>query len=410
MFLNSKIKPYAIWLIPLFFFAYQFILRNSPALLIDDLMLHFKINASQFALFSSMFYVTYSLMQIPTGLLLDRFNPGIVLSSLILTYTFGAYLFSITDNFHLAVFARMLMGIGATAGFLGGAKVISLYFPKSKYSILISLTFTAGFLGAIYGGKPVSILMQEFGWHEIFAIFTTFGIVIALLSSIFIRKNIEEKNDIKFRDILKDIKEVFSNKNIVLVALFGGFMMGSTEGFADAWGVKYLVSNYGFDKHDASLAVSMIYLGLALGGPFLVLFAEKFSNYYITTFFSGIIMVICFGIFLLPIKLTFIAAFVICLFIGISSGSQVLIFSINDTLTNKNHAALTAALTNSIVMSFGLIIHQTIGFIIDFSFKNGESNNSNFSLEYFKIALSVIPVLMIIGSVGIIAMKRNKQN
>lgn len=390
-------RAFFLWFITVAFFAYQFVLRNSPGLMFDELIAKFSISASEFAMFSSVFYLVYAFMQIPAGVILDRFNIRYSIPILITTFIFGAFLFIATDNFYIAILGRMLMGVGATAGFLGAAKVVSLMFPKSYYSFMISLTFTTGFLGAIYGGKPMRLLIEANGSNATFMHFIYIGALIALLAFIFLSSSRQNKEKQEFTK--QDFISHLTNKNILMTAIFGGFMMGSTEGFADAWGIKFIATKYALSMADSSFVVSMVYLGLCFGGPVLVWLSEKFFDHYNTTIFSGIIMGILFILLYLDISFTYAELLAITIIMGIFTGSQVLIFSLTNSFCSDRFAGITSAITNSIVMSFGFIIHQMIGLIIDLG--QGSQPDNIISNQSFNIAMLAIAVFMFIGSAGI---------
>ena len=63
---------YISWFILASFYLYQYILRSSPGVLIEEIRHEFGMNADNFALMGSMYYYGYSLMQVPLGILVDR--------------------------------------------------------------------------------------------------------------------------------------------------------------------------------------------------------------------------------------------------------------------------------------------------------------------------------------------------
>ncbi|AZL16043.1 MFS transporter [Rickettsiales endosymbiont of Stachyamoeba lipophora] len=397
----NHIRTLIIWLVPTIFFAYQFMIRNTPGLLVDELTSQFHINALQFALFSSLFYASYSLMQIPIGILLDKYNPRFVLSAVMALYSIGAIVFASTDNFYIALIARILMGIGSVIGFLGSAKMASLYFPPKQYSFLISLTFTAGFLGAMYGGKPIALLITQYSWQYIYYTFAAFGLLLSIVPLLMLTDKQEKFEDNLPSITFKDLGLYFKKyKTVVFVAICGGLMMGPTEGFADAWGVKYLTTIFHLSKSDASFAVSMVYLGLCIGGPLMVFISEKLNCDIITVLFCGFIMTISLSILLSIDHLSYAQIIACCFVTGLGCGSQVVIFTINSKLVTNEFAAITAAITNSIVMSSGFFIHLIIGFVIDLVNQGSIANNLRiYTKDELKYSLSAIPILMIIGSI-----------
>ena len=71
---RHKYLPFLMWFFPLSFFAYQFILRLWPGLMMHQIMEQFSIDASHFGLLAAFYYYGYASMQIPVAVLLDRFS------------------------------------------------------------------------------------------------------------------------------------------------------------------------------------------------------------------------------------------------------------------------------------------------------------------------------------------------
>src|SRR5690606_33018313 len=117
-------------------------------------------------------------------------------------------IFSYTDHWALALLSRLLIGVGSAVGFLGTSKVISQWFPKSHYARMIGYTFTIGLLGAIYGGKPTSLLVENFGWQKVTLILALVSVSIGLLAYLFLHNQptlsqTQESNRMKLGDFKK---------------------------------------------------------------------------------------------------------------------------------------------------------------------------------------------------------------
>ena len=116
--LRVKSLPWVMWALPLTFFAYQFILRLWPSLLMTQIMQQFSIDATAFGFLSAMYYFGYAGMQIPIALLLERFGVRWVVSGCALLCGFAVFLFTFTEHWLLALTGRFLIGMGSAAGFL----------------------------------------------------------------------------------------------------------------------------------------------------------------------------------------------------------------------------------------------------------------------------------------------------
>ena len=122
---KSNYLPYAMWLFPLLFFAYQFILRLWPGLMMQQMMEQYSISSSQFGVIAAFYYYGYSSMQIPVAMLLDRFGAKYIVFAFALLCGVATLLFTYSSNWYLACFSRFLVGAGSAVGFLGVSKVVS---------------------------------------------------------------------------------------------------------------------------------------------------------------------------------------------------------------------------------------------------------------------------------------------
>src|ERR1700679_840885 len=86
---HSRMIVWMVWIIASVFYAYQYILRVMPNIMLNDIMEQFHIGAATFGQFSGVYYIGYSLMHLPIGILLDRFGPRKVMSGCTLMTVVG---------------------------------------------------------------------------------------------------------------------------------------------------------------------------------------------------------------------------------------------------------------------------------------------------------------------------------
>lgn len=143
-----------------------------------QIMAQFSIDASHFGLLAACYYYGYAGMQIPMAILLDRFSIRYVVFVFAVICGLATLLFTYTQHFYMAAFSRFLIGSGSAVGFLGISKVVSEWFPKAQYASMIGFSFTFGLMGAIYGGKPVSLLIDAYNEQNVA---TTLAIISILI-------------------------------------------------------------------------------------------------------------------------------------------------------------------------------------------------------------------------------------
>src|SRR5437762_1614551 len=102
-----KYWPFLMWLFPVLFFAYQFILRLWPSLMMHQIMQQFAIDATGFGLLAALYYYGYSGMQIPVAMMLDRFSARYVIFGGAVLCGVSMLIFSTTDNWYVACVSQI---------------------------------------------------------------------------------------------------------------------------------------------------------------------------------------------------------------------------------------------------------------------------------------------------------------
>lgn len=409
--LSHRGLAWFIWSLATIFFAYQFILRLAPGLIINQMMVKYNISASEYGIFSSMYYLGYAGMQIPIALLLDKYGPRIAGGLCIFLCAMSSIVFILSDSWAVALICRVLIGTGSAAGFLTVSKVISMWFDNKYYGRMVSITFSFGLIGAVYGGKPVSDLIDSFGWVDAMIGVGIAGAVICAVFLLFVRSVEGYKDQVEDR-VMDKLAEVCTNKNIILIACGNLLLVGALEGFADVWGVSYLVNIYGYTKSDASMITSFIFVGMIFGAPLLALFAEKIEANYALTAACGAIMATAFFIIILfdsyvGRNLIYFLVFII----GVACCYQVLVFTIGSSLVKPSLIGVTIAFLNSINMFGGTFFHTVIGQTMDHLWDGKMSNGLKlYNAEAYQYSLLSIPIASLVGAFIFLAVGRYVRN
>ena len=397
--MSKKHAPLFMWLIASIFYAYQYILRVMPSIMLEDIMFKFKIEADSFGQFSGVYYIGYSLMHIPLGIMLDRYGPRKVMTSCMLLCILGSLPIIYLDGWFYTVFGRFLVGAGSSGAILGAFKVIRMMFEERKFTRMLTFTVSIGLVGAIYGGGPLNYMCQTWGYVNMVQILCIVGLILASFTYIMIPEVPISKSENMFKDILA----LISNKRVLMVCIAAGMMVGPIEGFADVWGSIFFKKIYGIEANIAASLPSMIFIGMCFGAPLLGIIAERIS-YLGTIIFSGLFMSSAFCIMLLfKIDLEFLSiGFVL---VGVCCAYQIIAIYYASTLVSENIAGLTNAMANMIIMSFGYAFHSIIGYVV----KIMGGIESPDALIY---GVSVIPFALLVGSFGFlyIALIGNTKN
>lgn len=394
---TSRVVAWFVWIIASIFYAYQYVLRVMPNIMMNDIMSQFHIDATVFGQFSGVYYLGYSLMHLPIGIMLDRYGPRKVMTLCILLPVLGLVPLLFAGNWVYPLAGRALIGIGSSAAILGVFKIIRMTFKEQHFSRMLSFSVMIGLIGAVYGGGPVSYMCKAVGYQMVIEVFIAFGLILACITYFIV----PDEKPTYHKSVLHNIKTVFSNKKVILLCCFSGLMLGPLEGFSDVWGSGFLKQVYGFNSSTANYLPSMIFIGMCFGAPILSLIAEKTGYYLGTIVAAGTAMCLVFTA-LITGMLTVSSITVSFILVGICCAYQILAIYIVSTYVPENLAGLTTAIANMIIMIFGYAFHTVIGYVIN-------SQGGIRETAAFVYGIGVIPVTLAIGVVGfmIIAFRQN---
>lgn len=390
--------PWLMWLFPVLFFAYQFILRVWPGLMMQSIMAQFAIDASQFGVIAACYYYGYAGMQIPVALLLDRFGTRAILFLFALLCGVATLLFTFTTNWYLACLSRFLVGAGSAVGFLGVSKVVSEWFPPSKYTKMVGFSFTIGLMGAIYGGKPITLLIETYHWQQVALMLALASILVGTAAYLVLRSrrtNLSSTSSFK----MAHFKLLLASPFIWCLALANLLMVGCLEGFSDVWGVSYLMTAYPITKSEAAELVSFIFFGMLVGGPLLAWCSKKLGHYAVITL-CGFGMSVLFASLLLSGNYHWWWLASLFFSIGILCCYQVIVFAAGAELVPAYCLGVTIAFLNCINMLGGSFFHTVIGYLMDLFWAGTMNPNGvkQYNLVAYHWALLSIPVCAGIGA------------
>lgn len=385
---NSRAIAWTVWIIASVFYAYQYILRVMPNIIMGDIMQQFNIDAAAFGQFSGIYYIGYSLLHLPIGIMLDRYGPRKVMTACILLTVAGLMPLLFAGHWIYPIGGRFLIGLGSSAAILGVFKIIRMAFSELHFPRMLSLSVTIGLIGAIYGGGPVSYMHEIFGYQAIIQVFAAAGVALAC-ATYWILPDVTTPSE---GTVMSNIKEVLGNGRVIWSCIFAGMMVGPLEGFADVWGKAFLKQVYEFDGTLAASLPSMIFIGMCFGAPVLSFIAEKSGSFLATIIGSGLAMAVSFFLMLAwemspsVLSLSFVL-------VGVCCAYQILAIYKVSTYVREEVAGLATAVANMIIMVFGYAFHTIMGGVI--SAMGGPSVS-----EALVFGVGVIPIALCLGTCG----------
>ena len=175
-----------------FFYCYEFVLRIIPGALQSELSAAFgHISATTFGQLSAFYYFAYSPMQLPVGMLMDRYGPRRLLTFACLCCTVGSWMFTDISSMLVAGSGRFLVGFGSSFAFVGVLSLAVHWLPKRYFSLVAGLITTLGMFGLVYGEVQITDMAINLGWHPVLDLMVTIGAVLTIIIFLIVRDGVE---------------------------------------------------------------------------------------------------------------------------------------------------------------------------------------------------------------------------
>ena len=382
-----------------FFVIYEFVLRVLPSSMTGELITAFHTDGAGIGWFSAAFLIAYSIMQIPVGVILDKYSPRVVLTFAIACCAIGSIFLAYADHLALAFLSRFIIGFGAGFAMVGVYFLISHWFPKEYYAFMTGMVQFMASLGAILGQVPIAMLLNNYSWRSISIVIGCIGLVMAVFYAIAIRsypKNHVHCAKRNSTSMLRCVVDVVKMPRNWLVSSQALFTWGPMSALASLWGIPYLESAYNLNATEASSQISACWIGFAIGSPVLGLLAKYIKSSLMLIWVPLIGM--CASIIILYVPhLSHYVVFTLLFVFGFSVGIIPLSF-LQAVFINPRHLVGTVTgLVNTILILGGSLMQPLVGWIL--SFESPGVAPSEYTAVAYQYALIVLPISWLISAI-----------
>jgi MFS family permease len=388
----SRSKAFMLYFLVSLFLFFEMGVQVSPSVMANQLMHSFQVGTFGLGLMSGFYFYTYAAMQIPSGLLLDKYNPRSIITIAILVCVLGILVFSFATNIYMASLGRLLMGFGSAFAFVSVLVVTADLFPAKYFATLTGVTQMLAALGAMCGQVPVSLLTTQLGWRPTLLLLGSIGAVLAVLTWSVLKY--KRCNTMAFEAQQtfnrNSLTTIFKNNQTWLVAIYACLLWAPMSGFASLWGVPFLQHVDLLTKSQAAFISSFMWVGLAVASPLLGWYATKTGKVKRGLYLSALLGFLAFMfvvIFNLP---SYLLIILICL-AGAACSGQALSFTLVKENNNNYNRGTAIAINNMAVVISGAVFQPLIGKLIEVFQQNNSPLNS------YQYALSLILLTYLAG-------------
>ncbi len=407
MRLRTIVVGWGIWLVAALFYALDYFQHTSPSVLLTPIANSMGVGVGDIVGVMAIYFPVYALSQIPAGILLDKYGPRWCLSIACMVMSLGIIAFIIDSSLITMLIGRILIAIGSAFAFLGALKVASESLPKSVFPIAVGLTNTIGVLGGIFGQILLTALIHDMGWKGAMWLIGYIGIAFSFVIFILVRpKSYLKENKVTRSFHWRDLA-AFKSINLWLIAIYAGIMVGTVvNAFSELYDVIFLQHVYHLDAYVAAGVSSMIFIGIAVGGPLHGVIARMLGSHKRWMVIANILTICIFALIVLtPHYISLTGLYLLYFFLGFFVSSMLLAFAVVDQIFPKNiHGTVLAAVNMTIGLSGALF-----QYLVDIAshWINGGDIKTIHNPNVFSLSFLVLLIPLIVSAILLWMVKIN---
>jgi MFS family permease len=385
------------------FYCYEFILRIIPGALQTELSAALgHISATTFGQISALYYFAYSPMQMPVGMLMDRFGPRRLLTFACVCCTLGSWMFTLTSSLFLVCAGRFLVGFGSSFAFVGVLSLALHWLPRRFFSLVVGLMTTMGMLGLVYGEVKITEWSELIGWEQVLLLIAFVGSILSVLMIFVVRDGPKgyKPHTSPLPEFFHNVFKVLMSPEVWLIGFVGACLYTSLSVFGELWGKTYLEQAHHLTKVEAAKTISAVFLGWAIGAP-VAGYVSDYTGKRVAPLVVGAIMAfICISLVLYCPHLSYVNLNILLFLYGLFSGTEIIVFIMAKESTGAKLSGTVFAVTNMIVALAGVVFQPLVGKLLDTFGDSGIISGEHiYTVVDYQVALSILPISLLVVTI-----------
>lgn len=370
---------WAMWGLGAALYFVGFYQRVAPAVITVELSQAFGLTAAALGNLSAFYFYSYVAMQIPTGLLADRFGPRVLLTVGAAIAGIGTAVFAMALDTWTANFGRLLIGGSVGVAFVSMLKLASHWMPARQFALASGMALAVGVFGAVFAGAPLRIMVDEFGWRAMMWASATATLLIGVVTWCMVKDDPVTRGYKSYADheptvgqaaqpgigVFAGLKEALRDRNVILLFFIAGAPSSIILTFAGLWGVPFLTTHYGLTATNAAGLCSTMMVAWAIGSLSYGALSDRIGRRK-PLYIAGLTISLALWATLIYVpKLPYAALVALMLGIGFFGASFILSFAFAKESTPARLAGTVSGITNMGVIQGPMYMQPLVGLILD---------------------------------------------
>jgi MFS family permease len=363
-----------VWGLAALLYLIAFYQRVAPAVITQELSKDFQLSAAALGNLSAFYFYGYVAVQIPTGVLADRWGPRRVLAAGALLTAAGTLAFALAPGVAWANAGRLAIGAAGGVAFVSMLKLASHWMPARQFAFVSGVALFTGVLGATLAGAPLRVAVDAFGWRAVMTASAAFTALVAVAIWLVVRDDPLQRGYASYHpagsarapgSMAAQVAEVLRYRNSWLLFVIPGALSSIVLTFPGLWGVPFLVSQHGFTTREAAVTASAMLLTWSASSMAYGPISQRLGRRK-PVFVGGLAAALVLWTALLawpaPPRAALIA---LLLALSVACGALVLVFAFAKESVPAHVAGTSSGIANMGVMLGGMLMQPLVGVMLD---------------------------------------------
>ncbi|MBI3574808.1 MAG: MFS transporter [Gammaproteobacteria bacterium] len=389
--------------------------RVAPAAIASDLQQAFSASAAALGGLAATYFYVYTVMQIPTGILVDTLGPRRIVTLGGIVAGIGSLMFGYAVTLIDASIGRLLIGLGVSVAFIALLKLNAAWFHDRHFGTAVGLTLLLGNVGAVLAAAPFAWVLQFTSWRTVFIVISGVSFATAVLTWLFVRDHPGEAGLPSMRELdgeaahpphaghwFEGLVTVLKNR-----LTWPNFWMnlgigGSFLAFAGLWAVPFLQGVYGMDRAAATQHTSLMLAGFAVGAISVGTLSDRAGRRKPVLIATAFIHLLCWLPLVFSLPLPRLASYLLFLLMGLSAASFTLSWACVKEVNPHALSGIATSVANTGVFLGTGILQPLVGWTID------RAGLAQGAASQYHAGILIIVVCVVFGFAGSLRVRETR--
>lgn len=353
-------------------YVLSFFQRFAPAGIAQDLAASFQTSAASLGVLAATYFYVYTIMQVPTGILVDTLGPRRILLIGGMIAGGGSLLFGMAQSLDGALIGRTLIGLGVSVVFISMLKIIAVWFEEHRFASVVGLSMLVGNFGSVLAGSPLSLLAQSAGWRVVFVGVGIVSLVLGALAWIVVRDRPSGADGVPAPApgfdrtvILTGLMRVVKNRATWPAAFVNAGISGSFFAFGGLWAMPFLTQGMGMTRDTASAHLSLYFAGFAVGCLLIGTLSDRMRRRKPVVVGSALVLAAIWPVWLSGLALPLVATYLLFGLMGLMTASFTLSWACAKEVNPPALSGMSTSVANMGGFLMGALLQPAVGWVMD---------------------------------------------